>query len=266
MLVKNIFIASPVYAATLSTHFFWSLHNTCELLREKNIKYQLQFFDGPYLDHNRNTLIIDFMKSDYDYIFFLDTDVVWNPNQFINFLQKVDSEVNVLSGLYPNKKLINDNNFILDILNNNLDFETHSAIPHFTKADILGYNENKKLLEFRKVPAGFLLLSKTFLQKIADNNKDLWYTDSSIYSTDLLTFPYFKTVITNKLEGYKALHDTNFYLGEDFYFCNLVKKENEIIWADPDINLGHQGTHVFRCDWDIMTKNLEFHLDSIYND
>ena len=76
----SIFICSPTYTGDVSCHFLVSLLQTTELLKAKNVKYEIYFsVNDSLVARARNDLADKFLKSNCTHVLMIDSDQGWTP-------------------------------------------------------------------------------------------------------------------------------------------------------------------------------------------
>lgn len=59
---------------------------------------------GPYLDVGRDLCVREFLKGDESHLFFIDSDMMWTPDQIETVARCVTPHTPVVGGLYPNPR------------------------------------------------------------------------------------------------------------------------------------------------------------------
>jgi hypothetical protein len=140
--IRKIMIATPCHDGKLPVEYVSSLLDT--MRAQFPIIIAPVFLPGEsMLPHARNYLASLFLQSDFDYIFYIDSDMVWTPEQFTKIARY---DIDVISGLAHQKFDGSPLNF--------------RAIEKETP------NE-KGLLKVNGVGSAFIKISKNTLIKIA---------------------------------------------------------------------------------------------------
>jgi GT2 family glycosyltransferase len=193
--------------------------------------YQFEIFAGNsiYISLNRNLVVLNFLKSDCDYLLFLDHDNGFFPEAFDQLMEVMeDSEVKIVSGAYYLKKP------------NCTTLVAGQKAPHTPIFKCEFYPQEAFVQEGLKniskdyssdgglVGAGFLLVRK------------------EVY--EALEYPYFHdTYLTKEVKGTPGI---SYFLGEDNYFCMKVQEAGFDIYLDTRIKSPHMaGGQCFPAKW-----------------
>ncbi len=205
--MTKVFIATPAYSGSVDVPYAISLAETTLLLASNGIEVVNRITtSGSLLVAERNRLIKSFLETDCTHILCVDADLGW-PAQAVKEMLNQDKDFIV--GCYPSRK---ENVFLFrPILN-----EDKSIV------------KEGQLLEMEYIPAGFMLIKRHVLEKIINDNPQL----------------YFKPKDPNAPDGY-CLFNTEVwegeFWGEDYSFCRLARNSGFRIWADPLIEFDHHG-------------------------
>src|SRR3972149_4767985 len=149
-------------------------------------------------------------KIPYDYIMWIDSDSVFEPEQFKALLETMEKNKNyqILSGLYP----LEDGRYAAH-------FETAKENRYITAKDIKqGLGE--KPIKVLHTGMGFMLVRHGVFEA--------------------LTYPWFVPLLYDGKGGAKNL------AGEDASFCLRAKAAGINTWVDPKIIIGHKKPVVLR--------------------
>jgi hypothetical protein len=165
--------------------------------------YLLHFGDC-HVDDARNACLRYFMASGCPKLLFIDDDVGWLPDEFIEFIKH---DRDVVAGVYPKKK-------------DEPEFPVMPFVGEELRADEAG------LVKVRGVPAGFLMLSRACVQRMMD-----------------ASVPYFQEnedETHSHLVFERGIVDGRRWSG-DYYFCRKWRELGGEVFVDPEINLTHCG-------------------------
>jgi hypothetical protein len=149
----------------------------------------------------RNQLATEFMDSGFDRLFFLDSDVTFEPGALIKLAHK---PADFVGGAYRYKH--GEEKYPVAWLNHDLWADEHG------------------LLEVEGVPTGFLSLSRRVFQTMLDRHPERGLTQQCGYKAYCFFQMPFK--------------DGHLY-GEDFFFCREWLESGGKIYLDPEIRLTH---------------------------
>lgn len=159
----------------------------------------------------RSEIVARFLASDADTLIFIDSDVAWQAGAA---LRMADYPVDFVSGIYPMRKDPIEYRVLWDATKKEL------------QADANG------LLEVEAVPAGFMKMSRSMLERMSEHYPELaYYSESSPNHEAVALFdPYW--------EGSKKF-------GEDYSFCKRWRDMGGKVWIDPEIRMAHVGSKTF---------------------
>lgn len=210
--MTKIFIATPAFDGKVNVSFACSLCDTRLYLAANSIETILRISTaGSLLVRERNDLVKAFLETDATHMMMIDSDIGWNP---LDIKKLIDHNEDFVASLYPARGPGNC-------------FLFRGVYEEGTKK----MNPSQKcLLEMEYIPAGFMLLKRTVLEKMIDHFPELYYEpkDESLKHTS--GYYLFATEIW---EGE--------FWGEDYVFCRRARQAGFKIWIDPTIPLDHAG-------------------------
>lgn len=206
--MTKIFIATPAYGGKVHVAYAISLSETVKLLAENDIETIVQInTSGTILVAERNRLINFFLSSDATHMLCIDEDLGW-PAQAVKDLIDFDEEF--IAGVYPTRK---GREFKCKPIYN----------PDFTIV-----KSDKNLLEMESVPAGFMLLKRSVLEKMIVQFPELAFkSDIPLFESGYCLFN------TEVWQGH--------FWGEDYVFSRRAREAGVRIWVDPVIEFDHAG-------------------------
>ena len=148
-------------------------------------------------------------KLDYDYMMWIDSDVLFTPEQFERLLSH---DKDIVSGLYK----MEDNTHYACVEHWNEKEFLKNGHFQFIKPSDIEYRQNK-LIDVNYVGFGFILIKKGVFES--------------------LKYPHFKP------NSYKIGNTVEFAM-EDVSWCHNVKANGYQILVDPSIIVGHEKTMV----------------------
>ena len=149
-------------------------------------------------------------KVDYDYLMWIDSDMVFKPEQFFKLL---DHDKDVVSGMYK----MSDNTNYATVENMDEDFfEQWSYYQILQDNDI--NKKNVKLFKADYTGMGWMLVKYGVIEK--------------------MKYPYFYPRKTTHKPGWEE------FVWDDVEFCLRVKEAGFDVWVDPNIIPGHEKTVV----------------------
>jgi len=207
------FLAIPIFAS-IDIHFFASL--MAFIKDAKDFSYGISYVCGDSLvSRARNTLSMEFLKSDCTHLLFLDSDLVFSLEQIKRVLSH---DEDIVGGFYPKKK------------DGAPELVFNPTIPP-TPMD------SRRLTEVRYMGTGFLCISKKVFEKMISE-----LGDEIIFKLDgkeKVGFDFWPVGV------YKFSDGTRRYLSEDWYFCQRAIDLGFKVYGDNGILLKHSGNAVY---------------------
>lgn len=208
---KSVFIGTPAYEGKVHVQYALALMDTSELL--KSIGYEVIIrmpVGGSLLVADRNRLTELFWQSGADYMLCVDSDLAWDPQAVLRFLQ---TDKDFCAGVYPSRM-----------------GKSFTFRPFVYEDGRIMMCEKTNLLKMQYVPAGFMLFKRTVIEKMRDTYPELKYEPKDPRSDDFGAYCFFNTEV----------YEGEFW-GEDYVFCRRVRAAGFDIWVDPTIQFNHAG-------------------------
>lgn len=210
---RHVWIAIPAYTGQIHLGTMRSILTDLLLLAERGDKVTIFDESGNAMIADcRGLIVAKFLESDATDLVFVDSDVTWESGAL---LRMVDQPMEFVSGIYPQRR----------------DPENYCVQWLIDRAELRGDPETG-LLEVMGVPAGFMRMRRSMLEKMVAH-----YTDTAFYCTDApneTVHALFDPVRIGKVK-----------YGEDFSFCKRWRDIGGQVWIDPEINMGHVGFKTF---------------------
>jgi GT2 family glycosyltransferase len=147
-------------------------------------------------------------KIDYDYIMWIDSDMIFNPNQFFKLL---DHNKDIVSGIYKMQ-----NNFHYATVENwDHDYFVKNGTYEFLNQDTV--KQKKDLFPVAYTGFGWMLIKKGVFES--------------------LEYPWFQPTWKEYEFNGKTIRE---FTMEDVAFCDMIKDKGFKIWVDPKIVIGHE--------------------------
>jgi hypothetical protein len=194
---------------------------TCEL-KDRNIPFCVQMEAGSSIVHHVRSMIAhDFLKSDYSRLFWVDSDITWEPDDFLRFLA-MSTRMDVVCGAYPAKQ--DPPLFLLGIENRTVESNEFGCVP-------LG-----------GVGLGFSCIQRHVIEELAANAPKLKFHNRKEPIPGIFRFDTFTEKMTAEdfALGYEAEAR-----GEDMAFFTDIRALGYTVWVDPSITLGHIGPKTY---------------------
>jgi glycosyltransferase involved in cell wall biosynthesis len=187
-----------------------------------NISFYPIFFES-LVSRARNAAVAHFLEDkENTHILFIDSDIVFEPEDVFKLLQ---SGKEVVAGIYPKKYIVWDR----------LKQHPEAERVDFPVSGNVKMTEDN-FLEMDYLPTGFLLISRTAINKIIKAYPELKYKNDidGYMSAGDNFYDLFKVGIRNGI-----------YESEDWGFCSLWKSVGGKVLIHPEINVKHLGWHEY---------------------
>lgn len=210
----KIMIATPAYSGTVTIPYTISFAETYNLLNKYGIEVQpLIVASGSLLVAERNKIVQAFWESDCTHLLCIDGDLGWPAQAVIAML---NTKKEFVAGVYPARG------------------DKKEFIFRPTKDDrgnFIQDKEYKHLAQMEYIPAGFMLIARSAIQKMREKLPHLYYEPKDPRNNPEPGYAFFNTEI----------YQGEFW-GEDFVFCRHARQAGVEIWVDPLIQFDHAGT------------------------
>ena len=214
----SLMIALPCHGGIVSEKTTMSLFNLGKLLARNNIPHGLLTQANSSLITQGRSKIANFFinNTDHEYLFFLDSDIGFNPEDVLRLLSH---QVDIVSGAYPMKTI--PVRYCINIQQ-----------PEERQGDLVKITGNGM---------GFVLLHRNVLLKMAQNFPELKY----IPSTDDSNVPPSQEEMNNSYHYFMEHKENNAFMSEDKSFFHRARMLGYDVWLDTSIKLQHIGSHIF---------------------
>jgi len=203
----SVYIGMPVYGPVPSETAL-SLASTMHMLGARDIYCELGINRCGLVHWNRDWVIRNFLQSDKQKLFWIDSDMVWEPDAFFRMLA-LSTLRDVVCGAYMMKKE-GAPNFLIQ------------GSGEAQSADELG------LFEIMGTGLGFTIIDRKVIEDVAKDKPTKIHLEHELQEV-------FRTDIW---EGFGR--------GEDIAFFSDIRELGHKVWLDPAVELGHVGTKVWR--------------------
>ena len=189
-----------------------SLLETQDVLSKRKIPAYMEMqVGGSLVHHARTKAAWHFLQSDCTHLFWVDSDMAWQANDFMRLLA-LGTKLECVFAAYPCRA---------------------EPIRFFVALDDKETYEANEFgcLPIRGAGLGFCCVQRQVVQKIADQSPKLNYPD-------IEEGPVPRIFRCDERDGYAR--------GEDIAFFDDVHSLGFQTWLDPTIELGHIGTKEYR--------------------
>lgn len=178
------------------------------LLSTPNVNFRILNPISSFIHHNREIIVQETLKTNADYLLFIDSDMIFPPTALNTLLSRNKDVIGVMynyrtSPPTPTVKL--DPKYKKECTVINRDGKIYGSIT-----------DESKPFRCKAVGTGFLLIKSAVFKK--------------------LERPYFT---------FTPESENNEIIGEDIHFCNNAQTAGYDIWCDPSIKMGHIGSIIY---------------------
>lgn len=239
---RKLMIATPMYGGLCMGSYMKSCLDLVAFSAKYQIPIQFNFiFNESLIGRARCYLADEFMRSDCNYLMFIDADIEFDPQDIFMLLAM---DMDVVGAPYSKKTiaceriydavklgLVDDNPLKLEDYMGDFVF---NPIPGTKEINIL------EPVEVLETGTGFMMIRKNVLEGFQkaypermfrpDHNRTRQFDGSR----EICEF--FPTGIEPKSRR---------LLSEDYYFCQLTREAGYHIWLCPWMKLKHAGTYIY---------------------
>jgi hypothetical protein len=230
----GIMIALPMYGGMCTGDFALSLSKVSIMLHDLGFKYHVEtLYNESLIPRGRNTLAHSFLKrEDMDYLMFIDADIGFSE---IDVLKLLLADRELSGGAYP-KKRINWNTVEKAVKagKSGKELEDYTADFAFNLINKEGTPDEFGMIEVKQIATGFMLIKRCVLEQLSEHVP--MYQERKDDGVILEARDFFQI-------GRNP--ETGVYTSEDYFFCDLWRKQGGKIYLNPFIKLTHSGTYVF---------------------
>lgn len=244
---KSLFVATPMYGGQCHGSYTKSIADLMTLCTKYGVDARLFFiFNESLITRARNYLADEFLRSDMDYLMFIDSDIHFESQDILVMMHYAINhpEMEILCGPYPKKtiswekiKMAVDKGFadknpnILDEFVGDYVFNPIDGVTSF-RVD--------EPIEVKEGGTGFMLIQRSAFEKMDKAYPELSYRPDHVRTKNFdgtrEIMAYFDTVIDPKSKR---------YLSEDYMFCQWARNAGSSVWMLPWIKLKHAGNYIF---------------------
>jgi hypothetical protein len=236
----RVMFATPCYISAVSMNYVASMFSLALDSTHVGLPCILHMHSESLITRGRNKMLIKFLSEDFTHLFWIDSDIAFNPQSVFRLLL---ADRDVAAGVYPMK------NFKwpaegLPAGTTQQQFETayteypFNPIEH-GKTRVSQYADSDGFVEVAEAPTGFMAVKRHVFQAMMKQYPELNYVPDGPpnHPQAHLHWRFFDCMVDP---------DSGRYLSEDFAFCRRWRDMGGKIWVDLDCNLMHLGQHMFR--------------------
>ena len=238
--MAKIFIATPCYGGACNAMYMTSLLSLQAVLGKAGHEAMVSVLvNESLITRGRNALVNQFMKTDADYLFFIDSDIQFYGDQV---LPMIDADKDIICGIYP-KKEINWQQVAKGVKNG----EDPNNLKHYTGSWVLNLVDYAgsvtvpvgEPLEIWAGGTGFMLIKRKVFEELKDKTPS-YINDVVDLANANAPRERITQYFTESIEP-----ETERLLSEDYHFCRQWRLQGGKIYAAPWVQLSHHGTYAF---------------------
>jgi hypothetical protein len=210
----KIFVGMPIHKAG-ETRFWLSIIGM--IMRPNKCPLELRTCQGDSLiPRARNELTADFLKSDCTHLFFVDSDIVFTPEQVYTLL---DMDSDVIAGYYPKR------------------LESEEIQWVCNELDVPADPEEDGTKKMKMMGTGFMMVKRSVFETIlAEMEDEIWYTNDQSGEKQ---WDFWPVGIWRYPNGVRR------YLSEDWYFCERWRARGGTVRGHTLVTVIHIGSVEF---------------------
>lgn len=231
----HVRVATPAFGGMVNVQFAACLLQLqLECYRQKtNLSFDIVGNES-LVQRARNLMVARFLAGDADKLFFVDSDITFDPSGFFRVL---GSDKHAVAAAYA-KKYINWEKVRQGVLCGSGE-PVHSMGLDYN-VNIHGSRQESDpkdgLIPVLDAATGFMCLSRPLLERLCQE-----YKPTEVVN-DIMSSPG-----AQKVNKYVPIFDcmrdpdTGRALSEDYSLCRRIQQVGEQMWVDPRVPLGHMG-------------------------
>ncbi len=145
---------------------------------------------------------------DYDYIMWIDSDIVFSPKQFFDLLESCGEDKSIVSGLYK----MEDGKHFATVEHMDNEFFCKNAYYDFLTSKTL--KKKRKLFRVDYTGMGWMLVKRGVVEA--------------------MEYPWFAPRVVEYDNGWREM------MWDDVEFCTRARENGLDIWVNPKIVVGHE--------------------------
>lgn len=195
-----------------------SLMKTSKACAERRIPLGVACIAGSSVVTWARSKVLDtFLQGDAKYLFWIDSDIVWEPGDFLKMLA-LCTRYSVVCAVYAQK------NEAQTIVIRHADLSTFDVNPH-------------GLLKVDGAGLGFTVISREVAERIVESAQQVYDPAAERSIADVF-----------RIDTVERGHENPDCRHEDVAFFADVQGLGYDVWLDPTIQLGHVGSRVYHAD------------------
>ncbi len=229
--LKKVLICTPAYNGQVHMSYMSSVIDV--ILHGPSQGYEINLFTNTdsLITRARNNAVATFLDGNWDYLFWVDSDIAFEASQFFRILE---ADRDIAAAGYPLKRL-----FIPEEKTKLTGRELEASMLRYAislegKVDV----PKDGFVPVKEAATGFMCIKRAALVMMAAYYPELKYQSDQ----ELLGAP----ASPNHYLLFDTMVENGRYLSEDYAFCRRAKPLNYEIWLDLNSELTHIGPYEFR--------------------
>jgi hypothetical protein len=237
--MAKIFIATPMYGGVCHGVFLKGMLDLTRRLQEnKHVVFFSDLYNESLITRARNTLTEMFLRTDFDYLLFIDADQGFDASAVVKMIEE---GVDLVGAAVPMKGINWDRV-------RKAAKEDREKLENFTAIYNVNMNQKQKeklkenpniLTEVDYMGTGLMLASRKVFETIKKDVRQ-YRSDQpfigGIYAGEPI-YDFWQTVVNPESDR---------LLSEDYQFCQLWKNAGGKIYLAPYVKVVHVGTYWFK--------------------
>ena len=244
---KKIFLATPMYGGVCHGAYTKALADLMILATKHAIDVKLYFmFNESLITRARNYLADEFLRSGYDYLLFIDSDIHFEAQDVLvlsHFAINNDN-MDIICGPYPKKAISWEK--IKQAVDRGFADKNPLLLEEFVGDYVFNPAENvtqfkiDEPVEVKEGGTGFMMIKRSAFEAWDKAYPERSYKPDHVRTKNFdgsrEIMAYFDCVIDPESKR---------YLSEDYMFCQHSRHIGLKVWMLPWIKLKHAGTYIF---------------------
>ena len=244
---KKIFLATPMYGGQCHGAYTKALADLMILATKHAIDVKLYFmFNESLITRARNYLADEFLRSGYDYLLFIDSDIHFEAQDVLvlsHFAINNDN-MDIICGPYPKKAISWEK--IKQAVDRGFADKNPLLLEEFVGDYVFNPAENvtqfkiDEPVEVKEGGTGFMMIKRSAFEAWDKAYPERSYKPDHVRTKNFdgsrEIMAYFDCVIDPESKR---------YLSEDYMFCQHSRAIGLKVWMLPWIKLKHAGTYIF---------------------
>ena len=244
---KKIFLATPMYGGVCHGAYTKALADLMILATKHAIDVKLYFmFNESLITRARNYLADEFLRSGYDYLLFIDSDIHFEAQDVLvlSHFAINNENMDIICGPYPKKAISWEK--IKQAVDRGFADKNPLLLEEFVGDYVFNPAENvtqfkiDEPVEVKEGGTGFMMIKRKVFEEWDKAYPERSYKPDHVRTKNFdgsrEIMAYFDCVIDP---------DSKRYLSEDYMFCQHSRAIGLKVWMLPWIKLKHAGTYIF---------------------